>query len=128
MSVKPGTVRDVAPRLTVKDAAKFLGVSEDTIYRLTRSGELGCNRVGKLVRIGPEHIADYLERTECPARALTEAGNSNENQGAQAGSRTDAQTPDLNGFRLELRTRRVLDRPLRISKGGLRIITENGQP
>jgi excisionase family DNA binding protein len=48
---KPDTVA-----LSVKQAAKSMGVSEKTIYRLCEEGRLRHQKVGRAVRILPEDL------------------------------------------------------------------------
>jgi len=47
--------------LTVKQVAELLQCCEKTAWSLTRSGELPVVRLGRLVRVRPEDLADYLE-------------------------------------------------------------------
>ena len=46
--------------LTVKEVAAMLRVSEMTIYRLVKSGELESVKVGRSIRIYEHSIAKYL--------------------------------------------------------------------
>ena len=43
------------------EAAKALGVSEDTLKRLRKSGKIGYTRIGKRVRYTTAHLAAYIE-------------------------------------------------------------------
>jgi excisionase family DNA binding protein len=45
--------------LTVKEAADQLRVAPLTIYRAVESGRLKAQRVGKLIRITSEALADF---------------------------------------------------------------------
>lgn len=54
-------VRQLSDPLTVTAAAKIVGVSEHTIYRLIDRGELSSFRILTAVRIEPEDLATYLE-------------------------------------------------------------------
>lgn len=45
--------------LTVKEAAKQLRVAPLTIYRAVETGRLKAQRVGKLIRITDEALADF---------------------------------------------------------------------
>lgn len=53
----------VAAFYTVDETADKLGLSKTTIHRLIRSGELGHTRLTRWIRISPEDIAAYLERS-----------------------------------------------------------------
>jgi len=44
-----------------REAARYLGVSHGSLERFMRSG-LAYIRVGNLVRLHPEDLADYIER------------------------------------------------------------------
>ena len=116
------TVADIPPRMSVNKAAQVLGLSTSTVYRLVRSGELRCNRMGGAVRIGPEHIMDYLERTECRDPKQTEDGNSGGSPTGPDGTRTGESAADLSGFRSERRMNAALDRRSRTLSAGLKII------
>ena len=53
--------------MTIPQAARELGYSRWTLYKLIRSGELGCvRRPGGHIRIWPEHIEAFKRRHECP--------------------------------------------------------------
>ena len=113
---------ELAPRMRVKQAGDILGVSADTVRRLVARGELGCNRIGGSIRIGPEHLQAYLERTECPARDLTEAGASENGRTDQGSTPTDESTDGISGYRLARRTRKALSKSLPTSKPNLSVI------
>ena len=50
----------VGPLLTVAEVAETLRVSNMTVYRLIKSGELTAIRVGKNYRIRTADLDDYL--------------------------------------------------------------------
>jgi excisionase family DNA binding protein len=50
-----------APRLTVKEAAAYLSVSEKTIRRMLVDGRLTPIRVGRTVRIDRDEVKKYNE-------------------------------------------------------------------
>ena len=50
----------MSPLLTVKEAAKFLNVTETTVYRLTRVGALPHLRVGRSIRFSMEILEEYV--------------------------------------------------------------------
>lgn len=54
--------------LTVAEVAELLRVSNMTVYRLIKAGELGSLRVGKSVRLREDDVDRYL------ADRYTEAG------------------------------------------------------
>lgn len=51
----PGTL------LTVAEVAEMLRVSNMTVYRLIKAGQLGAIRVGKNYRIPQSDLDDYLD-------------------------------------------------------------------
>jgi excisionase family DNA binding protein len=48
--------------LTVAEAAERLGVHQNTIRKLIKSGQLGHSRVTRWIRISEDDINDYLNR------------------------------------------------------------------
>lgn len=52
----------VRATLTLAEAAKALGISEDSMKRLLDAGEMPYTRIGKLYRVFPEDVNSYLER------------------------------------------------------------------
>lgn len=57
-----GTQRDPdVPLMTVAEVAEVLRVSNMTVYRLIRSGQLAALRVGKNYRIRRQDLDRYLE-------------------------------------------------------------------
>jgi len=59
--------------LTEDEAAKFLGISKTTLYRLRRDRLISCYpiRSRKLVRFTEAHLADFLSRVERKANSST---------------------------------------------------------
>lgn len=51
------------PLLSVNEVARLLGISRDSVYRMTRRGELRPYRVGERLRFGADEIAELLERS-----------------------------------------------------------------
>lgn len=47
--------------LTVKEAAAFLRLSPDTIYRATKAGTLPHVRIGRSIRLSKEALEEFLE-------------------------------------------------------------------
>ena len=52
------------PVLSVDEVAAILGVTGKTIRHLTKAGEIGSIKVGRLIRIPKDRLIDYLERQE----------------------------------------------------------------
>lgn len=52
--------RHVATLLTASETARRLAVSESTLYRLRRRGELPATRVGRSIRYAEDDVAAYL--------------------------------------------------------------------
>ena len=48
--------------LRVREVASVMRVSNMTVYRLIRSGDLAATRVGRSYRIWEHHVTDYLSR------------------------------------------------------------------
>ena len=48
--------------LTVREVAEVMRVSNMTVYRLIRSGQLVATRVGRSYRIWDGDVRDYLSR------------------------------------------------------------------
>jgi len=48
--------------LTVNEVANILRVSNMTVYRLVKSGQIAAIRVGKNYRIKESDVNDYLSR------------------------------------------------------------------
>jgi putative molybdopterin biosynthesis protein len=46
--------------LNVRQVAERLEVTERTVYRLVKSGQLRAYRIGRLLKIHPEDFDDYL--------------------------------------------------------------------
>ena len=56
--------------LNVKQVQDTLGVSERTVFRLIKSGELHGFKVGREWRFEPSDIDDYIERQRRKAEQL----------------------------------------------------------
>jgi excisionase family DNA binding protein len=59
--------------LTVKEAAAFLRLSPDTIYRATKAGTLPHVRIGRSIRFSEEALEEFLEHPMPVAPANTTA-------------------------------------------------------
>jgi excisionase family DNA binding protein len=56
-------VRDLSePLLTVGEVASVMRVSNMTVYRLIKSGQLGAIRVGKNYRLRRRDVESYLSK------------------------------------------------------------------
>jgi excisionase family DNA binding protein len=55
---------DIAPRAyCVRDAAKYLNLSEATVFRKIKSGEIGARRLGRRTLITVEELDRFLAPT-----------------------------------------------------------------
>lgn len=59
---------------SVKRVAEYLGVSERTVYERVRSGELPAVRIGRVWRVRPDDVEDWLARST-GASLLRERGH-----------------------------------------------------
>ena len=57
-------LEDYRPVLSVDEVADILGVTGNTIRHLTRAGELGSIKVGRLIRIPKDRLVEYLGRQD----------------------------------------------------------------
>lgn len=48
--------------LTVKEAAQYLGLAEDTVYRKARMRELPYVKVGRALRFDVKALESYIDR------------------------------------------------------------------
>jgi excisionase family DNA binding protein len=55
--------------LTIRDAARRIGVSSRTVGKLLQRRQLRFYKVGRLTRITDEAIDEFIERSERPAVA-----------------------------------------------------------
>ncbi len=62
----PGDPVDYGPLLDRHEAAQFLAVSDSTVYRLIRGGELPAYRVGHSIRISQVALENYLRAQSPP--------------------------------------------------------------
>lgn len=59
------------PLLTVGEVANLMRVSNMTVYRLIKAGQLGAIRVGKNYRIRRSDVERYLSERSLNTRDLT---------------------------------------------------------
>lgn len=52
------------------DVAERLGLTTDMVRSLIRNRELGCICIGKQYRITDEHLAEFIQRHERPAKPV----------------------------------------------------------
>lgn len=64
---------DKAKLMTESVAAKVLGISEATLYRLRRDLLISSYRIRGRVMFSDAHLSDYLERVERKANAESPA-------------------------------------------------------
>lgn len=60
------TLQDLASApdvLTISDLQRLLNVGRSTAYRLVSSGEIGCVRIGRAIRIPKKFVAVFLENS-----------------------------------------------------------------
>ncbi len=50
--------------LKTKEAAKFLALSEKTLWNLTNAGEIRAVRMGRLVRYDPADLEEFVEKSK----------------------------------------------------------------
>jgi excisionase family DNA binding protein len=60
MNSREGRGAHVGPLLTVAEVADVLRVSNMTVYRLIKAGDISALRVGKNYRIRQQVLEDYL--------------------------------------------------------------------
>ncbi len=66
MTTFPGDPIDHGPLLSRAEAAEFLNVSPQTVYRILRRGELPAFRVGHAIRISQVDLENYLRAQSPP--------------------------------------------------------------
>jgi putative molybdopterin biosynthesis protein len=49
--------------MTVQDVREKLGIGQATAYRLVYRGEIPAYKVGRILRIDPKDVDDYLARS-----------------------------------------------------------------
>lgn len=50
--------------MTTKEAAEYLGVSTDTIYRMARAGELPCYKIRSMYRFQKEFLDEWKRQQQ----------------------------------------------------------------
>ena len=54
--------------MTAYEAMDYLGIGENTMYRLLKSGELGAFRIGRIWKIPRKELDKYIDK--CVERNL----------------------------------------------------------
>ena len=49
--------------LTAYEAMDYLGIGENTLYKLLKSGELGAFRIGRIWKIPYKEINKYIDKS-----------------------------------------------------------------
>ena len=49
--------------LTAYEAMDYLGIGENTLYRLLKSGELGAFRIGRIWKIPRKELDRYIDKS-----------------------------------------------------------------
>ncbi|MDR0861854.1 MAG: helix-turn-helix domain-containing protein [Oscillospiraceae bacterium] len=62
--------------LTVKQVSEILQLSEDSVYRILKDGEIGCRKIRRKYVIPKLAVIDYLQsaRYNMPSRQQTDSG------------------------------------------------------
>ena len=64
-SAMPATIS--VPTISVKDAAKTLGVSYAAVARWCHAGAMSYTKIGNTYRFRAEDLTDFLDRNYCKA-------------------------------------------------------------
>lgn len=88
------------PRLlTERDAAKALGVSNDTLFRERRRGRIAFTLIGNRVRYTEAHLAEYIENRTQRCRANETIDRSSSANTGSAGATTARYGAELGSTR-----------------------------
>jgi excisionase family DNA binding protein len=63
----PGPERSPRLLLTVEEAADRIGICRSNMFKLIRQGEVRSVKVGRLRRVTPAALEDYVRRLSAPA-------------------------------------------------------------
>lgn len=55
--------KELSDVLTIEELAAYLKISKSTLYKLTRRGEIPCQKIGRHWRFRKEAIDRWLEET-----------------------------------------------------------------
>jgi excisionase family DNA binding protein len=64
LAVTPTPAHGLPHLLPAPDAARVIGVSERTLFTLTKSGQIPAVRIGRAVRYDPTDIQRFIERAK----------------------------------------------------------------
>ena len=67
MSNKLDATTTPAKLLSYREAGKILGCSEKTVWTMVNTGQIPACRFGRLVRIDPQDLQLFIERSKTPA-------------------------------------------------------------
>lgn len=56
-----------SPFYTAEEAAKALRISKTSLYTRVKAGDIKATRIGRIVLISKEYIAELAKGQECPA-------------------------------------------------------------
>jgi excisionase family DNA binding protein len=65
--MKQGQANRRSPLVSLDDAATYLGISRDGIYRLIAAGELSAIKIRRRTLLDPEDIDRLIERSKSAA-------------------------------------------------------------
>ena len=71
--MSPSTASGQAVLLTVEEAAECLRIGRTSMYRLVSTGAIETVMVGRLRRVPPECLAEYVARLRRYARSMAPA-------------------------------------------------------
>lgn len=63
----PGPERSTRLLLTVEEAADRIGICRSNIFKLIRQGDVKSVKVGRLRRVTPAALEDYVRQLSTPA-------------------------------------------------------------
>ena len=49
--------------MTAYEAMDYLGIGENTLYRILKSGELGAFRIGRILKIPRKELDKYIDKS-----------------------------------------------------------------
>jgi len=117
------TAKPARTAYRVREIAERLGMAESSVYRLIAMGDLACYRLARnTVRVGEQHLQDYLDRSECPASEPMEACPSDAIPPDRDGTPTAVSKVVGRGYLSALRRRARLEGRSQTSKPSLTVV------